>query len=291
MRLSLSATTLVSCVFLTMFLCSCGGTSTSNTSTQKTNSSLTVPSGKGGDSSPTAPPKPAVTGTWGNIKGTVLWKKAPPALPPLNVIKDQDHCLMKGPVPDDLYIINPTNQGLANVVLWIYDVSDPAKPKAPPVHPSLLAQTQGEVVMDQPCCRFEPRVVAFRLGQTLVAKNSSPVVHNFNWQGFTGEGDNKAIPAGGKHEVVVKNASYRPFTVSCGVHPWMKASFWVFDHPYFARTDAEGRYEIKNAPAGTYNLVMWHEGIGWVNGNKLGEKVEIKADETIEIYRSVQGTE
>jgi hypothetical protein len=33
-----------------------------------------------------------------------------------------------------------------------------------------------------------------------------------------------------------------------------------FDHPYFAVTDAEGKFEISGVPPGTYNLVAWHEG-------------------------------
>jgi hypothetical protein len=33
----------------------------------------------------------------------------------------------------------------------------------------------------------------------------------------------------------------------------------VLDNPYFAVTDAKGKYEIANVPAGTYRLKAWHE--------------------------------
>ncbi len=58
----------------------------------------------------------------------------------------------------------------------------------------------------------------------------------------------------------------------------MRAWVRVYDHPYHAVTDADGKFELKNAPAGKYNLVIWHEGVGWVNGGKLGKPITIKAD-------------
>jgi hypothetical protein len=39
----------------------------------------------------------------------------------------------------------------------------------------------------------------------------------------------------------------------------MSAWIAVMDTPYFALTDAQGRFEIKNVPAGTYTLAAWHE--------------------------------
>jgi hypothetical protein len=57
----------------------------------------------------------------------------------------------------------------------------------------------------------------------------------------------------------------------------MKAWVRVFDHPYFAITDGDGKFEIKNAPAGDFRLVIWHEGVGWVKGGKTGTPITIKA--------------
>ena len=41
----------------------------------------------------------------------------------------------------------------------------------------------------------------------------------------------------------------------------MNAFILVFSHPFFAVTDAEGRYRIDNVPPGTYTLVAWNEGV------------------------------
>ena len=80
----------------------------------------------------------------------------------------------------------------------------------------------------------------------------------------------------------------RPVVIECNIHPWMKGWVRVFDHPYFAVTDADGKFEIKNAPAGKYNIVMWQEGQGWVNGGKTGQTIEIMAGKTVEVNEKVK---
>jgi Polysaccharide lyase family 4, domain II len=39
---------------------------------------------------------------------------------------------------------------------------------------------------------------------------------------------------------------------------WMRGHLFVADHPYYARTDAEGRFTLPKVPEGTYQLVCWH---------------------------------
>ena len=40
----------------------------------------------------------------------------------------------------------------------------------------------------------------------------------------------------------------------------MNAYILVFNHPFFAMTDADGRYRIDNVPPGTYSVIAWNEG-------------------------------
>jgi hypothetical protein len=40
----------------------------------------------------------------------------------------------------------------------------------------------------------------------------------------------------------------------------MNAFILVFSHPFFAKTDAEGRYRIENVPPGIYGVIAWNEG-------------------------------
>ncbi len=57
-----------------------------------------------------------------------------------------------------------------------------------------------------------------------------------------------------KKEVMV------PF--KCDVHGWMNAYVGVLDHPYFAMTGTDGKFELKSLPPGTYTIEAWHEKLG-----------------------------
>jgi hypothetical protein len=38
---------------------------------------------------------------------------------------------------------------------------------------------------------------------------------------------------------------------------WMRGYLFVDDHPYYTRTDAQGRFRLDHVPAGTYQTVCW----------------------------------
>ncbi len=224
---------------------------------------------------------------WGTVKGQVTWGGAAAAKADvIKVDKDVAHCTSKGPIVSEEFVVGK-NGGVKNVFVWLQDAKDP-KAKLP-INPALKEIKDKQVVIDQPCCKFEPHVLAIREGQTIVGKNSSPIAHNMKWAGGDeNPGDNKLIPAGGKIEIEL-TASPKPVAVECNIHPWMKGWVRVFSHPYFAVTDADGKFEIKGAPAGTYNIVMWQEGVGWVTaGGKAGQKVEIPANGTVEVNEKVK---
>ena len=72
--------------------------------------------------------------------------------------------------------------------------------------------------------------------------------------------------------------------VQCDIHGWMKAYIHVFDNPYFAVTGADGKFQMKNVPAGDYRILIWQEGMGWVAFDdadapgKYGKLIKIKPD-------------
>lgn len=222
-------------------------------------------------------------GEWGAIKGKViLASDSPPESSSVKVDKDQDHCLKNGPIPNETFIIDKDSKGVANVFVWLAP-PDGKKAKLP-IHPSLKEVKDKTVEIDQPCCKFIPHVVAVRVGQEIVVKNSAPINHNVNYQGgLDNPGDNPIVPAGKSITMKDLKASRTPISVSCSIHGWMKAWIRVFDHPYFAVTKADGSFEIKNAPAGKYSLVIWHEGVGWVQGGKNGVPVTIKAGGEVDL--------
>jgi hypothetical protein len=127
-----------------------------------------------------------------------------------------------------------------------------------------------------------------RQGQTLLVKNSAQIAHNVNIiGGARGPNVNQIVPGKGKFELKDIVARPIPMQVKCDIHPWMGGKIAVLKNPYFAVTDEDGKFEIKDAPAGTYRLVMWHESKGWVIGDTepsgKGKEITIKDGEATDL--------
>lgn len=198
---------------------------------------------------------------WFTITGQVIWDGGPiPEKKKLNVDKDQDHCLSKGDLYAETWIINPNNKGVKNCVVFLR----PEKGKPFKVHESLKSPPTKQVVLDQPTCYFSPRILVMRADQELLVKNPAPIAHNVVLTSFNNN-QNVQMPPNSERvfTVIPENNA---INITCGAHPWMKGSLWVFEHPYFALTDEDGRFKIPLAPGGTHNLVIWHEEVGWVLG-------------------------
>lgn len=158
--------------------------------------------------------------------------------------------------------------GLANVFVYVKDA------KAAPV-------TGDGPLLDQIGCMYTPYVLAVGVNQKFKVKNSDPEMHNvhstprspankeFNFAQMAGAAiAEKSFPA---TEVAVR--------IKCDVHPWMFAYVGVFDHPYFAITDADGNFKISGLPDGDYSLVVYHLKTHGANEG-LAEKISVKGSTT-----------
>jgi plastocyanin len=144
-------------------------------------------------------------------------------------------------------------QGLksaANIAVYVDTIAD-KKFDAPAQH----------VVVDQKKMEFVPRVVVVLQGTTVDFTNSDPVGHNVYWPSISG---NKKLthnlgtwPKGEKKSFQFNDLGVAPLL--CNVHPEMSGYVIAVGTPYFAVTDKDGNYEIKNVPAGKYTLKTWSE--------------------------------
>lgn len=223
---------------------------------------------------------------WGTIKGRIVFagdKLPDPA--EVKVDKDQAHCLEKGKIFSDEWVVNKENKGVKWVFVWLAPEPGGTVKKLP-IHPSLKEPKDQKVEIDQPHCMFIPHSLALREGQVLVGKNSSPIAHNMNVAGHPTKNParNIIIPPKATQEFDGLQADDWPVSVQCNIHGWMKAWVRVFDHPYFAVTDADGNFEIKNAPAGEWRLRSWHDS-GWRGGaaGKAGDKITVKGGTTTDL--------
>jgi plastocyanin len=117
------------------------------------------------------------------------------------------------------------------------------------------------VVIDQRKMTFVPRVTVVLQGTTVDFLNSDPVGHNVYWPSISG---NKKLahnmgtwPRGEKKSFQFNDLGTA--SLLCNVHPEMSGYLVVAPTPYFAVTDKEGNFEIKNVPAGHYTLKTWSE--------------------------------
>lgn len=219
-------------------------------------------------------------GDWATVKGQVVLPAAMP-IPARKPLAANAQGCPKG-LLDESLIVNPKNRGIKNVIVWLRPAAkDPRAVFGPKeLHPADAKRTPKDVVIDQPCCAFEPHVVAARVGDTVVVKNSADIIHNFFWSSSNNGDLNVNVPAKGQHRFpkpLVAESTSIPF--KCTVHPWMGGHVRVFDHPYFAVTDDDGRFEIRNAPAGNYRIVYWHEREGFKGGKdgRFGDAITIAA--------------
>jgi hypothetical protein len=235
---------------------------------------------------------------WVTIKGKFIWntaKGAPPKRTPQVATKDEEVCAKDKDFVKEEWVVNEKTGGITNVVVWLapeptaQQVKDLESRKLRDfpsfdhtnIHASLIKPDKQQVEIDQPCCRFIPHVLAARVGQDVLIKNSAPVPHNAKWTSRNNDEFNPLIPAGGQHLVKNLKSEKYPIEVGCTIHPWMKAWVRVFDHPYFAVTDAEGNFEIKNAPVldGKLRLFAWQESAGLHGGTpgRMGHPITVKA--------------
>lgn len=104
---------------------------------------------------------------------------------------------------------------------------------------------------------FEPHVLAIPVGATVDFPNLDPIFHNA-FSNYDGQIFDVALyPPGTSRSVTFK----RPGVVRifCNIHSTMSAIVVVLRQPYFATTDESGAFEIKNVPAGNYQLHVYHE--------------------------------
>jgi hypothetical protein len=121
----------------------------------------------------------------------------------------------------------------------------------------------GPVVLDQKGCEYVPRVFGIRAGQDLLVRNGDPTLHNVHALGPPGENAfNLSMPQGRAPAMLFFPHPRAPATITCDVHPWMRAYAGISPHPFFAVTGADGTFVLGGLPAGTYAVEAWHERMG-----------------------------
>jgi hypothetical protein len=175
----------------------------------------------------------------GSIEGQVIYK-GPVETRKIIPNKDVETC---GGIREEKLIDVGPDHGVKDAAVYLVDV---AKGKAWP-------PPGKKPELDNIKCEFVPHVQIMQAG-TLDVVNKDPVLHNSH--GYYGKRTafNMAQPNEGQ---VIPADLPRPgiVRVDCDVHGWMEGWVYVVDNPYYALTDADGKFKIDDVPPGTYKLV------------------------------------
>lgn len=134
-------------------------------------------------------------------------------------------------------------------------------------------------------CLFLPFTTVVRDDQTVTVVNMDPVMHDIQAYETSHLGPrvlfNVPLPMNPQHPRNLKDRSdaglyhkhmagapmkqlvslskgRRIFVMQCGFHAYMESWGLAVSNPYFAKTDDQGRFTMRDVPPGTYKLVVWH---------------------------------
>ena len=189
----------------------------------------------------------------GSIKGKVDFKGTKPSTAKIKMNADP-RCVkihIGKEVSSEQVIINENNT-LRYVFVYVKKGLEGKKFDTP----------KEKKTIDQRGCMYSPHIFGMMVNQPLEIMNSDPTLHNIHALPKSSPQFNIAQPKQGmkttksfsKPEVMVK--------IKCDVHSWMASYVGILEHPFYAVSDDKGNFEIKNLPAGDYEIEAWHEKYG-----------------------------
>lgn len=229
---------------------------------------------------------------WVSVSGRVVFPKnralPPPKLVGADNIKDPDVWKPFMPLRYEDILIDSKNRGIANAVVFLRPDSDDRKAKFPAnrIHPELARAQPATHTIFATAGQFTPRILAVRAGDRITFKNLLQVPTNVHYmETISVDGEDRVTfnILLGKEMTYTTDpipASRHPDIYTSSIYRWMQGYVWAFDHPYYSVTDANGRFEIPNAPVGTWRMVVWHETVGYLGGKAGGTGMKLTISES-----------
>jgi|GEM_PF-654676 len=133
-------------------------------------------------------------------------------------------------------------------------------------------------------CFFEPYISAIQSGQTVTFQCVDSTLENFHLTPGSGsryrEANFALFPDRPPISLTLDHAE-EFLRIKSDLHPWMFAYITIVDHPFFAVTGADGRFQIEGLPSGKYTVTATHRKAGalkadFVIGDDWSKEVDFK---------------
>lgn len=214
-------------------------------------------------------------GDWGTLSGRIVYDGKAPTPAPIDTSKDPN---CKARLTEEKLLVGPDG-GLADAVIML-------RTKDVPVNPEYAKAADAKVELTNKNCRFEPHVQIVRLSQELLLKNDDPTGHNTNLAPLKNQAINPILAVGADpipYKFSLEESV--PVKVSCNIHQWMGAWIVPRSDPYAAVTDKDGKFTIKDLPAGKeLEFRLWQESAGYLkNATFKGGKADVRGTFKIKI--------
>ena len=143
------------------------------------------------------------------------------------------------------------------------------------------------VRVDQVNHQFTPETIAIRDGDSVRFANSDKELHSVKTSDPRNS-FNITVAKGDEYTHTFRHvADFRPVVLGCAFHGAMRGWIYIFNHPYFAVTKANGEFVLHDVPPGTYTLRMvhpagelvWRESVSVSAGETVSVSVEVSPDD------------
>jgi hypothetical protein len=189
-----------------------------------------------------------------DITGVVTFKGTPPAEKEISPLMDNADCaaMYKTAPTTHFYVVGPKGE-FADVIVSLKGMDGKSTGASAPT-----------AVLDQKGCLYAPTILAVQTNQKITVKNSDTCIHNIHCTPTVpGNDEHNDVQMPGGPDLTYAFPKPEPFLrFKCDVHPWMFAWVSVIDSPYFAVSDKDGKFVIKNVPPGKYTIEAAHRKLG-----------------------------
>jgi plastocyanin len=207
----------------------------------------------GGEKPAPAPAAPVANpvdpATAGAVAGKVTFMGTAPPSETISMSSDP-RCMNAGAKTETVMVSG--DGSLQNVFVYVKDGLGTLKFPVP----------TAPLVLDQKGCQYRPHVFGVQAGQPIEILNSDATLHNIHAWPQVNQEFNLGQALQGMKDTHVFTTPEVMVPFRCDVHRWMNSFVGVVAHPFFAVTGADGAFQLKGLPPGTYTLEAWHEKFG-----------------------------